>query len=272
MNIATQDQVLRAVRSRLVSALGLPESRVYLVSEPVFAEAMDFAVQISPIASGATSEMNRTGLGFVTERFAVTTFVRSVSDNSVKQNRQLAGIDRGVLSRQSDVRKALIQHELDGLLQVAIRFVSSGPVRLEPRSESYLSATDIFVCSYAIPWPVAGKFRYGWKATQPTWADLAAYENSYVNSTRYTVSPTRPSTGGGIAASEYLWFAFPDELHSLGISIRNAAGLEPFYRTGFTPPSGPAIGTIVQDGITYHLYRRAWPTVSTSLVYTVSAG
>lgn len=272
MNYATQDQVLRAVRTRIVSTTGLPESRAYLVSEPVFAEAMDFAIQISPIASGATNEMNRTGLGFITERFAVTTFVRSVSDNTVKQNRQLAGVDRGVIARQNQIRQSLIQNDLGGLLQVPIRFVSSGPVRVEPRSESYISATDIFVCSYAHPWPVAGKFRYGWKITQPIWSDLLAGENQYVGSTSYAITATRSATGGGIAASAYLWFAFPQELHSLGIAIRNAAGLEPFYRTGFPPPNGPAIGTLVSDGVTYQLYRRAYPTVSISLPYTVTAG
>lgn len=268
MNYATQDQVHRALRTRLITTLGLPESRVYLTQEPRFTEAMDFAIQISPIAVGATNEMNRTGLGLMTERFSVTTFVRTGSDNDFKQSRQLAGVDHGVLNRQAAIRRALIQHDLGGMLLVAIRFVSSGPIRQDMRAQNYLCATDTFVCSYALAWPVAGRFRYGWRATQPTWAQLSE-ERSYANDTDYTIVTT-PRTGS--PASEYLWFAFPAELHSLGVTIATNAGLEPFYRTGFPPPSGPSIGTIVEDGVTYHLYRRAWPTVAASLTYEVSAG
>lgn len=268
MNLATQSQVLLAIRSRLVQTIGVPESRVYLTSEPRFTEAMDYAIQISPIAVGATSELNRTGLGFVTERFSVTTFVRTASDNDFKQSRTLAGTDRGVLFRQTEIRKALIQHDLGGLLQIPIRFVSSGPVRQEPRSQLYMSATDVFICSYALAWPVAGLFRYGWNAATPTWAQLTT-ERSFQNSTKYSITtPTR----GVNPASEYLWFAFPSDLHSLGVEIRTTAGLEPFYRTGFTPPSGPSIGTLSEGGVTYHLYRRAFPTVASTLSYQVSAG
>jgi hypothetical protein len=268
VNIATQAQVLRAIRQRLIDTLGLPESRVYLTNDPVFAEGMDFVVQISPIAVGATNELNRAGLGFVTERFSVTTFVRTASDNDVKKNRQLTGESHGVLYRQTAIRQALIQHDLGGMLAVPIRFVSSGPVKEEPRTQMYLAATDVFICSYALAWPVAGIFRFGWRSTQPTWAQLSE-ERSYANSTRYSITtPTR----SGTPASEYLWFAFPAELHSLGVEIRTAAGLEPFYRTGFPPPSGPAIGTLTQAGVTYHLYRRAFPTTAASLTYDVRAG
>ncbi len=268
MNIATQSQVLRAVRDRIVSILGIPESRVYLTREPLFTEAMDFAIQISPIAVGATNEFNRSGLGFVTERFNITTFVRTGSDNDIKQTRQLTGVDHGVLFRQDSIRRALIQHDLGGVLTVPIRFVSSGPVREEPKAKFYLSATDTFICSYALAWPVAGVFRYGWRATQPTWAQLSV-DRAFANSTKYSI--TTPSRGAS-PPSEYLWFAFPADLHSMGVTIRTAAGLEPFYRTGFPPPSGPAIGTIVEGGVTYHLYRRAFPTVASSLTYEVSAG
>jgi hypothetical protein len=268
MILATQDQVLRSIRDELISATGLPSSRVYLTADPVFTEAMDFAIQVSPIASGATNEFNRSGLGFVTERFAVTTFVRSVSDNTNKQDRQLAGIDRGVIARQSLIRKALIQNNLSGLLQVDIRFVSSGPVRIEPRSEAYLSATDIFVCSYAIPWPVAGQFRFGWDDGTPNWTDLSAGEIHYDGKINLSVTASANPMG---PAPIYLWFAFPSDLHSLGITLRTPAGIEPFYRTGFLPPSGPSVGTLVEDGVTYQLYRRAYPTTASSLTYTVIA-
>ena len=265
--LASQDQIYRALRQRIIDAAGVAPSRVYLTSEPNFAEAMDYAVQITPLATGATNEMNRTGLGFINERFAVTTFVRSASDNVNKQTRQIAGVDRGVINRQVEIRKALIQNTLDGLLQIATRFVSSGPVRLEPRSELYLSATDIFICSYAMPWPVAGKFRYGWSATTPTWAALNN-ENEYLNKVKYTVTASR-----GSSASEYFWFAFPQELHTLGITIRTQAGIEPFYRLGYPAPSGsPAIGSITEEGVTYRLYRRAYPTVATNLTYQIEAG
>lgn len=268
MMLATQDAVLRAIRQRLITVLGLPESRVYLTQEPSFTEAMDFAIQISPIAAGATNEFNRSGLGFVTERLAVTTFVRSASDNTNKQSRQLAGLDRGVINRQNDVRRALIQHDLDGLLQVAMRFVSSGPIRIEPRSDLYLSATDIFVCSYAMAWPVAGKFRYGWSDGTPAWEDME-FEQEYRNSVRYTATVSSNPIG---PSPIYAWFLFPTELHNLGVTLKTPAGIEPFYRTGFTPPSGPSIGTLVNDGITYYIYRRAYPTTAASLTYTIEAG
>jgi len=268
MNVSTQATVLRAIRQRIQTVLGIPESRVYIVSDPSFAEGMDFVVQVQPLGGGATSEFNRSGLGFVTERFAVTTFVRTGSDNDVKKTRQITGTDHGAVARQQDIRRALIQHDLGGILAVPIRFVSSGPIVEEPRSRLYLRATDIYVCSYALPWPVAGSFRFGWRATQPTWAQLSE-ERSYSNSTKYTIStPTRT----GSPASEYLWFAFPQELHSLGVTIRNTAGLEPFYRTGFLPPSGPAVSTLVEGGVTYYLYRRPFPTVAATLTYQVSAG
>ena len=268
MNLATQAQVLAAVRSRLVSTIGIPLSRVYLTSEPRFAEAMDFAIQISPIAVGMQNEMNRTGLGFVTERFSVTTFVRTASDNDIKQSRQLVGTDHGVLFRQTAIRKALIQHDLGGMLQIPIRFVSSGPIRQEPKAKHYMSATDVFVCSYALAWPVAGLFRYGWNASTPSWAQLSV-ERSFQNTTSYSIAT--PSRGAN-PPSEYLWFAFPDDLHSMGVTIRTTAGLEPFYRTGFAPPAGPSIGTISEYGVTYHLYRRAFPTVASILNYQVNAG
>ena len=268
MNVATQAQVLRAIRQRIADSLGVPESRVYITHEPSFSEALDFIVQVSPLGGGATNEFNRSGLGFVTERFSVTTFVRTGSDNDRRKTRQMTGADHGVIARQHPIRQCLIQETLGGMLQVAIRFVSSGPIVEEPRSKNYMRGTDIFVCSYAMPWPVAGKFRFGWSATQPTWAALSE-ERSYANTTDYTIiTPSR----GVSPASEYLWFAFPQELHSLGVTIRTAAGLEPFYRTGFPPPSGPAIGTTVQGGTTYHLYRRAFPTVASSPTYEVSAG
>jgi len=267
MILASQDQVYRALRQRVIDAAGAAPSRVYLTTEPNFAEAMDYAVQITPLATGATNEMNRTGLGFVNERFAVTTFVRSASENVNKQTRQIAGIDRGVINRQVEIRKALIQNNLDGLLQIAIRFVSSGPIRQEPRSELYLSATDIFICSYAMAWPVAGKFRYGWSATTPTWAALTG-ETEYINDVDYAVQANRAS-----AASQYFWFAFPQELHDLGITISTVAGVESFYRLGYPAPAGsPAIGSISEGGVTYQLYRRAYPTVATSLTYQIEAG
>jgi hypothetical protein len=263
MILATQDQVYRALRQRLVDSLDLPESRVYLTQEPKFTEAMDFAVQISPIAAGAQNDYNRSGLGFITERFSVTTFVRTASDNDFKQSRQLAGLDHGVLMRQAKIRKVLIQDLLDGLLQVAIRFVSSGPIRQEPRAQLYISSTDVFTCSYATPWPYAGSFKYGFKATQPAWTDLTGV-NNYRGKIDLTLTKVRSTSD-----SEYFWFAFPQELHDLGVQIKTTAGLEPFYRTGFPSDSGPSIGTIVEDGVTYQLYRRAYPTVSSSLTYRI---
>jgi hypothetical protein len=266
MILATQDAVHRALRQRLITTLGIPASRVYLIGEPAFAEAMDFAVQLSPVAAGATNEFNRSGLGFITERFAVTTYVRHASDNDIKQSRMIAGIDKGVMARQADVRRALIQDTLDGLLQVAIRLVSSGPVRTEPRSSNYMAATDIFVCSYALPWPVAGIFRYGFSATQPTWAGLTE-EVNFSNSVKYVATANRQAT-----TPAYLWFAIPADLHAMGVTIRTAQGLEPFYRTGFLPPDGPAVGSFVQDGVTYQWYRRAYTTTATSLSYSIEVG
>lgn len=263
MMYATQDTVYREIRRRLVDSLNLPYSRVYLTSEPQFTEAMDFALQITPIAGGSTNEFNKSGLGFITEKFAVTTFVRTASDNDIKQSRQLAGLDHGVLNRQADVRSALIQQTLDGLLTVAIRFVSSGPVRQEPRASVYLSSTDVYVCSYALPWPVAGKFRYGFSATKPTWATLTN-EFDFANSIRYDATATRLVT-----TSQYLWFAFPQSIHDLGVTLSTPAGVEPFYRTGFLPPSGPGVGPLVESGVTYQLYRRAYPTTALSLAYSI---
>jgi len=264
--VITQDVLYRALRTRLTTELNLPESRVYLTNEPKFTEAMDFVIQISPIAAGATNEMNRTGLGFVTERFAVTTFVRTASDNDFKQSRQLAGEGHGILARQVDVRKALIQQYLDGILQVAIRWVSSGPVRLEPRAQLHLSATDVFVCSYAMPWPYSGLFRYGYSATQPAWGDLTG-ELQHNSSLNFETPVTRTAS-----TSAYAWFLIPEELHDRGITIKTAEGLEPFYNSDFPPPSGPATGTLVQDGVTYYRYRRAYPTTATALNYRIEVG
>jgi hypothetical protein len=266
MMYATQDEIYRSLRQRLISAAGIEPSRVYLTQEPNFTEAMDYAVQITPIASGATNELNRTGLGFINERFAVTTFIRSASDNANKMTRMLAGIDRGVMFRQQEIRSALIQDTLDGLLQVAIRFVSSGPIRVEPRSGNYISSTDIFVCGYALAWPVAGKFRYGFWPSRPTWAQLSG-ENQYINEVKYTATATRTSS-----APNWFWFAFPQTLHNMGITISTVNGEEPFYRTGFAPPSGPTVGTIESGGVTYELYRRAYETTSQILSYTIEAG
>ena len=265
MILLTQDQFLRAVQQRLMTALDLPESRVYLTQEPNFPEAVDYAVQISPISSGAQNEMNRVGLGFVTERFAVTSLVRSASDYANKQNRQLAGVDRGVVFRQSQVRAALIQNDLDGKLQVDIRFVSSGPIKTDPRQDAYIMMTDVYVASYATPWPVAGRFRYGWSVTTPTWATLLN-EANFINDVTYT------ATGGGNAVVSYFWFAFPQELHNLGVTISTAVGVEPFYNDGFPPLSGPSVGNFVEDGVTYFLYRRGWSSSSPSLTYFVEAG
>jgi hypothetical protein len=266
MILATQDEVYRALRQRIIDAGGIEPSRVYLTDEPSFAEAMDYAVQITPLGSGAISELNRTGLGFVNERFAVTTFVRSASDNTNKMTRKLAGIDRGILFRQNAIRQVLIQDMLGGLLQIAIRYVSSGPIRQEPRAETYISATDIFMCSYAIPWPVAGKFRYGFKPTLPTWSDLAG-EVYYSSGVKFSASATRTGT-----APSYFWFAFPQTLHSMGIQIATENGPEDFYRDGFPPLSGPPIGTIVNGGVTYELYRRSYTTTSNTLEYQITAG
>lgn len=259
----TQDRVHREIRQRLVSMLGLPESRVYLTTEPKFTEAMDFVVQVSPISAGATNEFNRSGLGFITERFAVTTFVRNASDNDIKQSRQIAGEERGVLARQADVRAALIQHSLGGILQVDIRLVSSGPIRTEPRSGNYLMATDVFICSYATPWPVSGLLRSGFRATAPTWAQLGNEVNAD-GKIAYTQTYTRLSS-----TPEYFWFAVPDEMHQRGTRIFTAEGEEQFYRTGFPAPSGPAAGTITQDSVLYHLYRRAYPTTALALTYRI---
>lgn len=266
MIVITQAQLYRALRARLVDALALPESRVYLTNEPRFTEAMDFVVQISPLAAGATNEMNRTGLGFVTERFAVTTFVRTASDNDIKQSRQLAGEDHGVIERQGAIRSALIQNELGGILQVPIRFVSSGPVRLEPRAQLHLSATDVFVCSYALAWPVAGAMKFGYSATQPAWGDLPS-ESFHNGSLNFTTSVNRSG-----ASSAYAWFLIPQDIHARGVTFRTAQGIEPFYHSGFLPPSGPATGTVVQDGVTYYRYRRAYPTTATSLSYRLEIG
>ena len=77
----------------------------------------------------------------------------------------------------------------------------------------------------------------------------------------------------GSSSSEYFWFAFPQELHNLGVTIRTQAGVEPFYRLGYPAPSStPAIGSVVEDGVTYRLYRRSYPTVATTLTYQIEAG
>lgn len=266
MILITQAHLYRALRARLVDFLGLPESRVYLTNEPKFTEAMDFVVQVSPIASGSTNEMNRTGLGFITERFAVTTFVRTASDNDIKQSRQLAGETHGVIDRQGAIRAALIQHDLDGILQVSIRFVSSGPVRIEPRAQLHLSATDIFVCSYAIAWPVAGTIQFGYSETQPAWGDLGneLFHNGSLN--------LRTSVVRDVGSSSYAWFLIPQDIHDRGVTFRTAQGVEPFYHSGFPAPSGPATGTLVEGGVTYHRYRRAYPTSATNLSYGLEIG
>lgn len=266
MIVITQAQLYRALRARLVDALAMPESRVYLTNEPRFTEAMDFVVQISPVAAGATNEMNRTGLGFVTERFAVTTFVRTASDNDIKQSRQIAGEDHGVIERQGAIRSALIQNYLEGILQVPIRFVSSGPVRLEPRAQLHLSATDIFICSYAIGWPVSGTMKFGYSQTQPAWGDLSG-QNFHNGSLDFTTSVTRTST-----SSAYAWFLIPQSIHERGVMMKTPQGVEPFYHVGFPPPSGPATGTVVDGGVTYYRYRRAYPTTATNLSYRLEIG
>lgn len=270
MIYATQDQVYRAVRERLKTVLGLPDSRVYLSQEPVFAEAMDFAVQITPLSGGAQNELNRTGLGFVTERFAVTTIVRVASDNSVKASRLIAGDDKGVITRASEVRKALIQHGLTGLLRIDIRFVSSGAVRRNPVAPNFAMMTDVYVCSYALPWPIVGQFVAGWDDGTPTFPDLDDLTVNYNNTVVHTVTVTGNPIG---PAPIYLWFAFPEDMHNRGIVISTPAGVEPFYRLGFPPPSGPSLGTgiIVESGVTYYLYRRAYPTTAPSLTYTITA-
>lgn len=266
MIVITQDVLYRALRSRLVSELGLPESRVYLTSEPKFTEAMDLVIQISPIAAGATGEMNRTGLGFVTERFAVTTFVRTASDNDIKQSRQLAGEGHGVLARQIAVRKALIQQYLGGILQVAIRWVSSGPIRIEPRAQLHLSATDVFVCSYAMPWPYSGLFKYGFSPTQPAWVDLDG-ELQHNSSLNFQITVNRTES-----TSSYVWLMVPEDIHNRGLTISTEEGLEPFYHDDFPPPSGPSTGTLVHDDVTYYRYRRAYPTTATTLNYRIEVG
>jgi hypothetical protein len=267
MIYATQDMVMRAIRARLVSVLGIPESRVYLATEPTFAEYMDFAIQITPITAGAQNELNRVGLGFVTERFAVTCFVRVASDNSVKASRQIAGVEKGVLARCQQVRAALIQNNLAGLLQIAMRFVSSGAVRRNPTAQNFASSTDIFVCSYAMPWPIAGKFRGGSDDGAPNWEDLEEGETLVSGS----VDVTRTYQVQQSQAPVYLWFLIPEDMHNLGVEFSTDSGIEQFYSVDFPPPSGASLGpsTIVEDGVTYYIYRRAWPTTAASLTYRI---
>ena len=267
MIYATQDMVMRAIRARLVSVLGIPESRIYLATEPTFAEYMDFAIQITPITAGAQNELNRVGLGFVTERFAVTCFVRVASDNSVKASRQIAGIGKGVLARCQQVREALIQNNLSGLLQIDMRFVSSGAVRKNAVAQNFASSTDVFVCSYAMPWPIAGRFRGGSDDGAPNWEDLEDGETLFSGSVdvvrTYPISPTQ--------APVYLWFLIPENMHTLGVEFSTDSGVEPFYNIDFPPPSGATLGTgtITVDGVTYYIYRRAWPTTAASLTYRI---
>lgn len=265
MIYATQDMVMRAIRSRIVSVLGIPESRIYLATEPTFAEAMDFAVQITPMSAGAQSELNRVGLGFVTEKFAVTCFVRVASDNSVKASRQIAGVDKGVLSRCQKVREALIQHNLGGLLQIAMRWVSSGSVRKNPNATNFASSTDVFVCSYAMPWPIAGQFRGVSSPTLPTFASASGGVTLFNGAVDVTASyPT-------VSPPSYLWLFVPQPMHSLGVQLSTSSGIERFYTPSFPPPVGPSLGagTVVDGGVTYYIYRRAWATDAASLTYRI---
>jgi hypothetical protein len=257
--------VMRGIRARLVTILGIPESRIYLATEPTFSEAMDFAVQITPMSAGAQSELNRTGLGFVTERFAVTCFVRVASDNSVKASRQIAGVEKGVLTRCQKVRETLIQNNLGGILQIAMRWVSSGSVRKNPAAQNFVSSTDVFVCSYAMPWPVAGEFRGVMSATLPTFAAAVGGVSLFsgtVDVTRTFPNPTPPA---------YLWLFIPQPMHTLQPVISTNSGIERFYNPAFPPPVGPSLGagTIVDGGVTYYVYRRAWPTDAASLTYRI---
>jgi hypothetical protein len=55
--------------------------------------------------------------------------------------------------------------------------------------------------------------------------------------------------------------------------ISTSAGEETFYRNGFGTPSGtPAIGTVIDGDELYYLYRRAYPTVASKLIYKVEVG
>lgn len=236
MILSTQSQVLRAIKARLMVQLNLPESRVFVTSDPNMAEALDFAVQVSPLAAGAVSDMNRVGLGFITERIGITTMVRSASDQANKQNRRITGADHGVLFRQDSVRQALIQHGLGGLLQIDLRFVASGSVRPHPRTEGYVMATDTFVCSYAYPHPTGSVFRYGFFATTPTYADLteeAGYTTAPLLSVIFVRSPV---------VATYAWFFI-------------ASAITPTFYEGVVLRVFTNQGSEVVDGVTYTKWR-----------------
>lgn len=262
MTALTPDAVLRLIRDEVVAALGAvgaSASRCTIVDDFGLQLSSDLMIQVRP--AGGTNELPNVGIGLVTERVEIVTWVREYKDEGGKLTLAIAGAsNRSLLRKVGIALGALINNTLDDRLVVCLKFISNGAVRRDPKVPNYIGQPKIFSYSYEPDYSVAGSATsvyMGFDDAQPDDVDEL---------TSMMLGDDTLLDRGIDDDPNYVWCLATYAT----LVFRSNLGVQPFYSPASEPPDGPACGTVTIAGVQFNRFRSAYPTAATEVTYSAS--